>query len=89
MADTPKANKVVWTKHPEIRPKTVAKPNFFPLTILCVSTKILSGPGERDKIAVAKTKDKRVSNIKIKLYILSLQTELPFLKNKVPLYSSV
>tara|TARA_B110000116_G_scaffold210008_1_gene185659 strand:+ start:25 stop:246 length:222 start_codon:yes stop_codon:yes gene_type:complete len=63
IADTPKANKVVWTKHPEIKPKTVAKPNFLPFTMLCVSTKILSGPGEIAKIEVAIAKENRVSNI--------------------------
>ncbi len=67
MAETPNANKVVCTKQPEISPKTVAKPYFLPLTMLCVSTKILSGPGEIAKMDVAKAKDNRVSNIKVKI----------------------
>lgn len=30
IAETPKASKVVWTKQPEIKPQTIAKPIFFP-----------------------------------------------------------
>ena len=56
MAETPKANKVVCTKQPEISPYTVANPYFWPLTILWVNTKILSGPGEHANIEVAKAK---------------------------------
>jgi len=53
MAETPKANNVVCTKQPVIRPATTAKPHFLPLLILCTRTKILSGPGERDNANVA------------------------------------
>ena len=63
IAETPKATSVVCTKQPDISPKTVAIPYFVPFTILCVSTKILSGPGEIAKIAVAKTKENKVSII--------------------------
>ena len=63
MAETPNANNVVCTKQPEINPKTVAKPNFFPFTILCVNTKILSGPGDNAKRAVANAKENKVSNM--------------------------
>ena len=63
MAETPNANKVVWTKQPEISPKTVTKPNFLPFTILCVNTKILSGPGDNAKREVAIAKDNKVSNM--------------------------
>ena len=82
IAETPKANKVVWIKHPEISPKTVAKPNFLPFTILCVKTNILSGPGEIAKIEVANAKDKRVSVIKVKIHFFlhPMETEsiVPF-----------
>ena len=67
IAETPKANKVVCTKQPEIKPKTVAKPNFLPFTILCVSTKILSGPGDNANTEVASAKDKSISNIGVKI----------------------
>ena len=63
IAETPKANKVVCTKQPEIKPITVANPKVRPFTILCVKTKILSGPGEIAIIEVANAKDKSVSII--------------------------
>ncbi len=65
--ETPNANKVVCTKQPEIKPNTVAKPYFLPFTMLCVRTKILSGPGEMAKIDVANTKESKVSITKKKL----------------------
>jgi hypothetical protein len=49
ISETPKASKVVCTKQPETKPKTVANPDFVPLLMLWVSTKILSGPGEMAK----------------------------------------
>jgi hypothetical protein len=85
IAETPKANKVVWTKHPEIRPNTVANPNFLPFTILCVKTNILSGPGETAKIEVANAKDKRVSNIMVKIHFFANLIET---KSFVPLLFS-
>ena len=54
--DTPNANKLVCTKQPVISPAIVAKPNRFPLVILCIITNILSGPGDIAKAAVAKQK---------------------------------
>lgn len=52
-AETPNANNVVCTKHPVIRPATTARPNLRPLVILCMRTKILSGPGDSAKANVA------------------------------------
>ena len=72
IAETPKANKVVCTKQPEIKPITVANPKFLPFTILCVKTKILSGPGEIAKIEVANAKDKSVSIIVVKIHIFAM-----------------
>ena len=72
IAETPKANKVVCTKQPEIKPITVANPKFLPFTILCVKTKILSGPGEIAKIEVANAKDKSVSIIIVKIHIFAM-----------------
>ena len=60
ISDTPKANKVVCTKQPVIRPPTTARPNFLPFDMLKVSTKILSGPGEMAKAEVAKIKPMRM-----------------------------
>ncbi len=60
ISDTPKANKVVCTKQPVIKPATTASPYFFPLAMLKVSTKILSGPGEKAKAAVANIKPIRI-----------------------------
>lgn len=60
-AETPKANKLVCIKHPVMRPAMVAKPYFFPWTILCISTKILSGPGDRAKAIVAIENVRRIS----------------------------
>ena len=54
--ETPKANNEVCTKQPVIRPAIVAKPYRFPWVILCIMTKILSGPGDNAKTAVAKEK---------------------------------
>ena len=56
IAETPKANKVVCTRQPDIKPATVAKPYFFPCVMLCIKTYILSGPGKTAKAAVAKVK---------------------------------
>lgn len=61
MVETPKANKVACTKQPVISPATVAIPYFFPFEILWISTKILSGPGEMAKAAVANTKVNNIS----------------------------
>ena len=72
IAETPKANKVVCTKQPEIKPITVANPKVRPFTILCVKTKILSGPGEIAKIEVANAKDKSVSIIIVKIHIFAM-----------------
>ncbi len=63
ITETPKATKVVWIMQPDIKPKTVANPNFLPFTILCVSTKMLSGPGEQAKIDVAIINESKVSII--------------------------
>ena len=63
IAETPKASNVVCIKQPEIKPKTVARPYFLPFTMLCVKTKILSGPGDIAKIEVANAKDKIISII--------------------------
>ena len=56
-ADTPNATKVVCTKQPVIKPTTVASPYGLPLVTLCISTYILSGPGEIARAEVAKTND--------------------------------
>ena len=61
MAETPKASKVACTKQPVINPATVAMPYFFPLAILWMSTKILSGPGEMANAAVANTNVNSIS----------------------------
>ena len=47
----------------------MANPKVLPFTILCVKTKILSGPGEIAKIEVANAKDKSVSIIIVKIHI--------------------
>jgi hypothetical protein len=54
---------------PVISPKTVANPNFLPCTTLCVSTKILSGPGEQAKAKVAKQNENKISKC-IYLFII-------------------
>ncbi len=64
-SETPNATKLVCTRQPNIKPATVAKPYFLPLTTPCVRTKILSGPGENAKVTVAKTKEIKVVIIKI------------------------
>ena len=60
-AEIPNANSEVCTRQPVIKPATVAKPNFLPLVILCISTKILSGPGDIAKANVAVAKANKVS----------------------------
>jgi len=70
--DNPKATKVVCTMQPEIRPHTTLIPCFLPYVILCVKTKILSGPGEIAKIEVANAKDKSVSIIIVKIHIFAM-----------------
>jgi len=61
MADTPNAKREVCTKQPDIKPATTASPCFLPLLILCIRTKILSGPGDRDKTKVATEKASKIS----------------------------
>lgn len=60
-AETPNASKVVWTIHPLISPAVVERPYFVPLAILCVKTKILSGPGAMARADVARIKAESIS----------------------------
>ena len=60
-ADTPKAKSEVCTRQPVIKPAMVASPYFLPLVILCINTKILSGPGEIAKANVADANANKVS----------------------------
>ena len=62
IAETPKATNVVCTKHPVTKPSTVAIPYLAPFVTLCISTKILSGPGE-----IANTADEMINKISVLL----------------------
>lgn len=48
---------------PVMSPATVAKPYFLPFTMLWVSTKILSDPGEIAKTTTEDIKSKKISII--------------------------
>lgn len=56
MAETPSAAAVVWNSRPVHRPHAVAMPAPLPEEILCVSTKMISGPGSSVRAAEAAMK---------------------------------